>query len=61
MKEFARVVWCWEDIKKVKPKWTKKQCEEWLEKHEEGLKEAMISTGWDLIYSEVNDYESRKN
>ena len=39
MKEFAKVVWCPEDIKDIRPRWSLKRCEEWLKKEEGHIKE----------------------
>lgn len=63
MRWFATTRWCWEDISSINESWTKKQCEDFLEKHEEGIKEGCISTGWDVINTllELDEKEAKSD
>lgn len=42
---YAKILWSVEDIKIRKGKWTTKQCEDWLEKHEKELQDVAIEAG----------------
>lgn len=46
---FARVVWRVEDIKELKPDWSKQECEEWLEDNEFDIRDRIVDAGWDII------------
>lgn len=49
-KKFAQTSWSIEDIKELRPKWTDEQCAKFLEEHENGLQEAGVAAGWDIIH-----------
>jgi hypothetical protein len=48
-KRYARVSWCAEDIRTLRPKWSVKQCNEFLENNERYLQSFMIENGWSAI------------
>ena len=56
IKKYGKVSWCWKDIKTLKPKWTKKQCEEFLEKHDTKLSDTQVEQGWFFIELLLADY-----
>lgn len=49
MRYFAQVFWQVDDILDLRPDWTDEQCEEFLAKIEDELKERMIQEGWETI------------
>jgi hypothetical protein len=48
-KRYAKVSWCAEDIQTLRPKWSVKQCNEFLENNEGYLQSFMIENGWSSI------------
>lgn len=48
-KEFADTAWSAPDIKSLKPTWDRKQCEEFLDKWEQKLRDHMVEAGWNFI------------
>jgi len=50
-KEYAKVSWCWEDIKTLRPDWSRQRCEIFLQENSRYITEAMISTGWEALES----------
>lgn len=49
MQDYALVYWTWEDIKSVYSGWSKLQCEAFLERNEEHIKNIMQIAGWEAI------------
>jgi len=50
-KEYAKVCWCWEDIKTLRPDWSRQRCEIFLQENSKHIAEAMVGTGWDALES----------
>lgn len=48
-KKFAECVWTKYDVKTLRPKWSLKKCEEFLEENEKVIQEATIGYGWEVI------------
>ncbi|MBI4397281.1 MAG: hypothetical protein HY548_09310 [Elusimicrobia bacterium] len=46
---FARTAWSVEDLQELRPRWSSKQCEEFLRRNEEAIREAMVERGWQAI------------
>lgn len=46
---FAQVSWAASDVRTLRPKWTRKDAEEFLRSNEKRITEAMIGRGWDVI------------
>jgi hypothetical protein len=44
-KRYAEICWRAEDIKDVRPNWTTKQCNEFLDENEDHIQLAMIEAG----------------
>jgi len=45
----AAVTWHAEDIKTLKPNWSLKKCNEWLEDNERHISDRLIELGWEVI------------
>lgn len=54
-KKYAKVCWCWEDIKTLRPDWSRQRCETFLQENSRYVTEAMISTGWDVLESLLSE------
>jgi len=52
-KEYASVSWCWEDVKTLRPDWSRARCEAFLQRNAKHIAEAMVSTGWDVLHYEL--------
>lgn len=48
-KTFAEVAWTKYDVKTLRPKWSLKKCEEFLEENERRIQDAMVEHGWEVI------------
>ena len=48
-KTFASVTWAAADIKALRPKWSSKKCETFLEDNERRIQDRMIEAGWAAI------------
>jgi len=48
-KEYAAVSWCWEDVKTLRPNWSRARCEEFLRENSKHIAESMVSVGWDVM------------
>lgn len=57
MKKYGEVSWCWKDIRNIRPKWSKKKCEEFLERHDPKLSQSQVEQGWHYIELALVDYE----
>lgn len=53
--KFVNVSWCYEDIKLIKPRWSKKRCEEFLECNEDNIRDRSIEFGWEMIEQLIRD------
>lgn len=47
--KYAEVSWCAEDIKGLRPNWSKKRAEEFLANNENHLRDRMTELGWEVI------------
>jgi len=56
-KKYGEVAWCWEDIKTIKPGWSREKCEEFLEEHDSKLSQAQVEQGWHFIETTLADCE----
>lgn len=45
-KTYASTCWSIEDIKTLRPKWSDKKCQAFLEEHSDNISEQMVATGW---------------
>ena len=45
----ASVTWHAEDVKSLKPKWSLKKCNEWLEDNERHMQDRLIELGWEVM------------
>ena len=52
----AKVTWSWEDINELKPNWSKEECKNFLQEHENGIQEAMLEAGWFAIKLAIGEY-----
>jgi hypothetical protein len=43
------ITWCWEDIKELKPRWTKEKCQKWLDRNSERIIDRSVEEGWEII------------
>ena len=50
---FAEVSWCYEDVQKIQPDWSKEQCNALLNEIEDTLQPLMIGRGWSVLESAV--------
>lgn len=57
IKKFGEVSWCWEDVKTLKPEWSRKKCEQFLEKHDSKLSQTQVEQGWHFIELALADYK----
>lgn len=48
-KKVVNVSWCYEDVKTIKPKWSKKRCEKFLDDNKNNITERSIEFGWEVI------------
>jgi hypothetical protein len=48
-KRYAEVSWCAVDIQSIRPWWTIKQCNEFLDDNEDHIQIAMVEAGNDAI------------
>lgn len=49
MEYFGVVRWQADDVKSLRPKWSKEKCEDFLERHSGHIQDAMCATGWNVI------------
>ena len=49
--EYCKVVWTIQDVLTVRPSWSNKQAEEWLENNEHKIVDELITQGWNVIES----------
>ena len=45
----AKVSWCADDIRTLRPYWSDEKCNEFLASQEDDIQCAMIKHGWDVI------------
>ena len=43
------VSWSAEDVKHLRPKWSDERCQDVLDRVFEGLEEAAVTAGWDVL------------
>lgn len=60
VKIFAKVSWCWEDVKELKPHWGQKRCEEFLERHNDHIRDNAIQDGWDTLQAYLGEEDDQK-
>ena len=48
-KPFAVVSWCAEDVLTLRPDWSVRKCQEFLDENEDSIQQAMIQEGWVAI------------
>ena len=48
-KKFAAVAWTPADVQELRPGWTLKQCEIWLEDNAKYIQEALVKRGFEAI------------
>lgn len=48
-KKFAKCVWTADDIQVLRPRWSLKKCEEFLEENSKYIQEATVQAGWGAI------------
>ena len=49
MNNYAKVVWCPEDVQTLRPSWSLEQCEEWLDSNAGYIQARLIELGWEVI------------
>ena len=56
MREFCKIVWTWQDVQANAgaEHWTQEQCEQFLERHEQAIRESMVFAGLEEIASLVD-------
>ena len=47
--------WSYEDIKTLKPNWSKKKCEDWLYEHRSKMEDYLCSEGWNYIENNIEE------
>ena len=47
--KYAAVTWCWEDIKTLRPHWSKAKCVEFLQANESHIQDRVCELGWEVI------------
>ena len=56
----VNITWCWEDVKEIRPGWSKDKCLEQLHTIGRHLQDQSIENGWEilecLLPSEVDEY-----
>jgi len=45
----AAVTWHAEDVQTLKPSWSLKKCNEWLEDNERHMQDRLIELGWEVM------------
>ena len=46
---YAEVKWTPEDIKTLRPRWSLKRCEQFLQENEKRISERLTELGWEVI------------
>lgn len=49
------IAWTSEDIKTLRPDWSEEQCEDFLQRIEDVLRDRSIEFGWTIIESELSN------
>jgi hypothetical protein len=52
---YAMTRWHPDDVKELRPKWSKIKCEAWLAEHEQYICDRSVECGWDVIESLLSD------
>ena len=47
--QYAKVVWTATDVKTLRPKWSYKKCEEWLQDNARHMQDRTIELGWEVM------------
>lgn len=50
-KTFATVAWTAEDLQTLRPNWSDKKCEDWLDSNEDYIQTRLIELGWEVMES----------
>jgi len=58
---FASTSWCADDVKTLKPRWSTKKCNEFLQNHSGHIIDAMITEGWLVIEHSIREDERHEN
>jgi hypothetical protein len=56
----VKIVWSWEDIRSLRPDWSKHQCETWLAHNGKYIIDRSIELGWEVIETLLDDSEEVK-
>ena len=43
------IIWSWEDVRKLRPRWSRKHCEEALDRISRRLVDRSIEVGWEVM------------
>jgi hypothetical protein len=49
------IVWCWEDIKSIRPKWSDEKCKQVLDRIGKYLVNRSIELGWEVMECLIGD------
>lgn len=49
------IVWTADDIKGLRPKWSKRKCQDWLEENARRIEDRSIELGWEVIECLLDD------
>jgi hypothetical protein len=41
--------WSWEDIKELRPAWSKEKCQKWLGENASRIVDRSVEEGWEII------------
>jgi hypothetical protein len=59
-KKFATMSWAVEDVKTLRPNWSKEKCEEWLEMNAREITDQLVERGWDVIETLLGQNEGEE-
>jgi hypothetical protein len=51
------ITWCAEDVQEVEPSWSLSQCELFLQKQGNLIKQLMVAEGWVVLQTLVSEYK----